>query len=38
MNNKNNNMDIIPIRSYSNAQKDQKTILMDNVGKSGVYR
>jgi len=35
--NTNNNINIIPILSYSNAEND-KTILKDSIGKSGVYR
>jgi len=33
--NTNNNINIIPILSYSNAEND-KTILKDSIGKSGV--
>ena len=36
-NNSNNNLNIIPILSYSNADKDKSIVYKDNKNKSGIY-
>jgi hypothetical protein len=38
MQNNNNNVNIIPVVSYSNAEKYKNTILFENKNKSGIYR
>ena len=37
-NNNNKNVNIIPIVSYSNADKDKFIIYKENKNKSGIYR
>lgn len=37
-NNNNNNVNIIPVVSYSNAYKDKSIIYEENRNKSGIYR
>jgi group I intron endonuclease len=38
MKNNNNNVNIIPVVSYSNAYKDKSIIYKENINKSGIYR
>jgi len=38
MNNKNNNINIIPVLSYFNAYKDKSIVYKENKNKSGIYR
>jgi hypothetical protein len=35
---KNNNINIIPVVSYYNAEKDKSIIYKENKNKSGIYR
>jgi hypothetical protein len=37
-NNNNNNVNIIPVVSYSNAEKEKFIIYEENRNKSGIYR
>jgi hypothetical protein len=38
MKNKNNNINIIPVVSYSNADKNKSIVYKENKNKSGIYR
>jgi hypothetical protein len=38
MQNNNNNIKIIPVVSYSNADKDKLILYKENKNKSGIYR